>query len=373
MLHAKLSPSSSARWLQCTASVKACEPYENKGSDASRWGTACHFVGESMLINAPVPKIGEHAEGVEVDAEMLRTAEEYDNYVRGYLKADSVLLVEERFDLTFIAPDTFGTGDATILDDTHLHVMDLKTGHNIVNAEENTQLMLYALGALEHFKDEWIEEVTLHIIQTRAGHVSTWTTTVERLEEFKKFAQTQAANIQSGATEFSPSDKACQWCQHKANCETLSKYVEDIITGEFEDLDAIDGRADDISHEHIGKILANKELITSFIKAVEDRALEVMQEGTAIDGFKLVRSRKHKKWNDTEQVEKYLVRKLKKAGAFSVPKLITPTQAIKALGKENAKYIEKFIEVPEGDIVIAPESDKRETVQDVAGQFEELS
>lgn len=325
-----------------------------------------------MLLDAPLPEIGEHVEETEVDTEMLRVAEEYADYVRGFLTPTSQLLVEEKFDLSFIAPNTFGTSDTTVLDDSHLHVMDLKTGQLIVYAEENTQLMLYALGALEHFKDEWIEEVTLHIVQTRVNHISTWTVSVERLMEFKKFAQTQATKIINDDVEFSPNDKACQWCLHKAKCETLAKYVEDIVTGDFDNLDEIDGKADSVLPKHMERILLNESLITSFIKAVKDKALEELQNGKKIDGFKLVRSKKHKRWVDPEKAEAYLMRKLKAAGTFKKT-LITPAQAIKAVGKDNAQYLEKMIEVPEGDIVLAPENDKRESVTSVCDEFDELS
>jgi hypothetical protein len=324
-----------------------------------------------MLLDAPLPEIGEHVEETEVDTEMLRIAEEYADYVRSFLAPDSQLLVEEKFDLSFIAPNTFGTSDTTVLVDGHLHVMDLKTGQLIVYAEENTQLMLYALGALEHFKDEFIEEVTLHIVQTRVGHISTWTTTVERLEEFRNFAHTQAMKIISDEVEFSPSDKACQWCLHKAKCETLATYVEDIVRGEFDDLDAIDGKADSVLPAHMTRILENESLIISFIKAVKDKALEELQNGNDVDGFKLVRSKKHKRWIDKDKAEAYLLRKLKKAGTFKQT-LITPAQAIKAVGKDNAQHLEKMIEIPEGDIVLAPESDKRESVTAICDEFDEL-
>lgn len=371
MEHATLSPSSSARWLRCTASVEACKPYENRTNPAAAWGTACHALGELMIKDMPHPKTGEMIEGVEIDIEMMNTAIQYADYCRSLMNPYSVTMIEERFDLTFIAPDTFGTGDFTVLNDNELHIVDLKTGHNIVDAEENTQLMLYALGAIHELEDLYdIETVTLHICQTRANHISTWSCDMGVIEQFRNFARKQAKAIMQGETTFVPHEKACKWCDHKADCEALAHHTFDIMQGEFDDLDEIDGQADAISENHMKKILDNKELITSFIKAVEERALEMAQRGDIIKGYKMVRGRKNLAWTDAERAEAYLLRKLKQEGTYKKT-LITPTQAKKALGKDN-KFIDKLMARPEGALQLAPESDPRESVSPIIDGFDEL-
>ena len=377
MNHAKLSPSSSARWLDCTASIKATEQYPNTSNSASEWGSETHYVGELLLKGEDINVGDTLKEGnspeFTVDEEQLECALDYVNYVRELLDEDEIVLIEEKFDLGFIAPETFGTSDATVLNDTTLHVVDLKTGHNIVMAERNTQLMLYALGALHKLEDDYyIDEVTLHIVQTRAGHIDKWTCDVDELLEFEEFAKAQAKKILDDEVTFNPTPKACKWCDHNANCEALAKFTEEIITGDFDDLENIDGKANIIPNAHIKRILDNKDLITSFIKAVEQEALYKLEHGEEIEGYKLVATQTRRAWDkeNFEDIEKYLKRRLKLSGAYKQT-LITPTQAGKALGKD-AKFIEKWITKPEGKPVVAPISDKRQALNAIVDDFEEL-
>ena len=372
MQHARLSPSSSSRWLSCTASVEASEKYENKSNSASVWGTNVHYLGEQLLIGKTIEVGQEHTEqGVTftVDKEMLECAEEYADYVKSFIDKNSVVLVEEQFDLGFISKGQFGTSDATVLNDTHLHVMDLKTGHNIVNAENNTQLMLYALGAIHELEAIYdIDKVTLHIVQTRANHIDTWETSYDKLMTFQTMAKVTAEAIIKGETTFNPSEKACKWCAHQTNCEALKAHVEETIKGAFDELEEIDGKADLIDVEHIKKILDNKDLIVSFIKAVEARSLELMQEGTEIEGYKLVESKTNRKWRDEAEVAKYLNGKIK-VNELWVKKLIPMTKILKLRPKD--KKLQEMLIKPEGKPVIAPLSDKREPITKVSDEFEE--
>lgn len=372
MKHARLSPSSSSRWLTCTASVGASESYENKSNSASIWGTNVHYMGELLLQGVEIiigDKLTEQGVNFVVDDEMLNRAEEYADYVNSFIDKNSVVLIEEQFDLSEISKGQFGTSDATVLNDTHLHVMDLKTGHGIVKAESNTQLMLYAIGAVGELEDIYdIDMITLHIVQTRAGHIDTWELHYEDLMKFKTFAQQQAKAIIDGKTNFDPSQKACQWCPHQTNCEALKAHVEDTVKGAFDNLEDIDGQADLIDTTHIKKILDNKDLILSFIKAVEGRSLELLEAGTEIDGYKLVESKTNRKWADEDKVAKYLNRKVK-AEDLWVKKLIPMTKILKM--RPDDKKLQGMLIKPDGKPTVAPMSDKRQPIGKVADEFEE--
>jgi len=376
MQHARLSPSSSSRWLTCTASVEVGDRYENTTNSSAEWGTNVHYMGEILLKGGDIA-VGDVLQEERdkrpftVDQEMLTCAEEYADYVNSFIDKNSVVLIEEKFDLSVISPNQFGTSDATVLNGTHLHVMDLKTGRGIVMAESNTQLMLYAIGAVEELEGIYdIDEITLHIVQTRAGHLDTWNLHYEDLMKFKAYAQKQAKDIIEDRITFNPTAKACQWCPHQTNCEALKQHVDDTMTGAFDNLEDIEGMVDVVDMKHLTSVLKNADLIIGFIKACQDRARELAEDGTEIEGFKLIRGRKNRKWADEAEVAKYLNRKIKSEDLW-VKKLAPMTKLLKMRPKD--KKLEAMLIRPEGDLKLVPLSDKGEAVTIVKDEFEDLS
>ncbi len=102
--------------------------------------------------------------------------------------ADPQVLIEQRLDFSRYVPESLGTGDCLIVADKLLHIIDLKYGQGVlVDAYQNPQMMLYALGALRTFDCLYdIEEVAMTIYQPRRENVSTWTISVFDLKEWAK-------------------------------------------------------------------------------------------------------------------------------------------------------------------------------------------
>ena len=115
--------------------------------------------------------------------------------------------------------------------------------------------------------------------------------------------------------------------------------------------------------------MTNKKLIISWLDAVEGLIKERVTTGTGFPGYKLVAGRSNRRWADEVEAEKVLVKLLKKKGAYGVPKLLTVTQAEKALGKKK-EVIKDLIVKPEGAPALVPDSDKRKPLQISADDFD---
>lgn len=365
MEHARLSPSGASRWAVCPASVKVSEQYENKTNSAAEWGTKVHDLGEKILK-------GQSIDFKLYDDEQIEVAEDYADYCTGLMTKKSVIMIEERFNLEFIAPNTFGTGDCSILDDNNtLHIVDLKTGRNVVYAKDNMQLKLYALGAIHELESIYnIEKVVLHIVQNRIGHIDTWEVSIDELIEFKQWIIERAKLALSDNAPFNPQEKACQYCPHQANCEALAEHVNAVLIGDFDNLDELDGKADKLTVSHIKNILDNASLIKSFVQAVENIAVEKLEAGETVEGYKLVESRTNRKWSDEEEVERYLKERNDGINYYKAPSLLPMTQILKILKKDSE--IEKFIVKPKGTPTLAPLSDKRPSIDASCDSFDSL-
>jgi len=374
--HAKLSASSSDRWLTCPASIKACEGYKNTTNSASEYGTAAHALSEMYLLGAITTiesMLGKDVEGVTVDREMIKGVEEYCDYFNSYASGAQFVGIEERMSFNHLVPEGFGTADGVIIKDNVLHIIDLKFGHNIVNAGNNSQLSLYALGAiLEHGVIHDIEEVHLHIVQPRANHFDVWETTPLELEEWGEWVKGRAELALSNDAPFNPTAKACKYCQHQHNCVALSEHVNSVVLGDFDNLEDLDGQADKIDTKHIKNILDNMDLITGFLKAVEQVAHERLLNGEKIDGYKLVQGRKNKTWTNEKKAIELLKSKFDDYEIFNM-KLITPTQALKLVGKKGEELLDNCWSTPEGAPTLVTSGDTRPAIGSVVDEFDSLS
>lgn len=378
MIHSRdYSASSSSRWLNCPGSVIAVRQYENKGSSAALEGSCAHALGEIGLkeelnekkLLAYIGKSLSDAPDVVIDKEMV-------NYVQGYIDYCSSFegdhFVEIKVSYENVVKGGFGTSDFIAIDSDNKKIVcvDLKYGKGIeVSAVDNTQAQLYALGVINEYQFIYDFDVTwnieMHIYQPRISNFSDWSLSYDELMQFSELVRDRVALAEKPDAPFEPSEKACQWCAHKANCNALFKYTEKIISSEFDDLDLPDASTVDIE-----LVLKNKKLIESWLKAVEQNAFEKLMNGEQVKGYKLVAGRSLRKWSNEGEAFKALKVDYDE-DALETRKFISVAQAEKLVGKKDfGQYADDYVIKPDGAPTLAPESDKRPSLGDVTCDFD---
>ncbi len=375
--HALLSASASERWIACPGSVALCKDLPDTSSKYADEGTLAHELAADYLIFKCVPDVFYEKNMPE---EMLVEVEKYYKQIQEYV-GNGTLLVEKRVDYSeyIDVPDSFGTSDAIIVseDGEELIVCDLKYGKGVtVDADENSQLMLYALGAINEFSALGdFKRVRLVISQPRLNHLSEWSCTIEHLMEFAGKAKHSAqiakyiydnSDLLVTSENLNPSEDACRWCKAKSFCPALSNFVQQEIESGF---DAI---TDELPVTTLIDDLAAKmkavPLIELFCKAVRAKVEAELIQGKPVDGFKLVRGKAgNRKWTDEAVAEETLKSFRLKQGEMYTFNLISPTTAEKLL-KENPRRwskVEELITRSEGKLSVASADDKRPAI-DVA-------
>lgn len=383
--HALLSASGASRWINCPPSARLTEGMADKWSAYADEGTAAHEYAEIKLTrrltkcnSADRERLDKQAEALKTNryynAEMEACIQQYADLVEErFLEArsrsdseDATVLLEAKLDLTEWVPDGFGTSDVTIISDGVLEVIDLKYGKGVpVSAINNSQLRLYALGALSEFGWMYdIHTVRMTIIQPRLDSVSTDEISVEELNEWAESVVKPAASLAyAGEGEYKAGDH-CRWCLAKGNCRARADENLKAIAYEFQEPALL-------SNEEIGPILHIAGQLQSWVKDVQEYALEQALRGEKIPQWKLVEGKSKRFITDTKKAAALLT----EAG-YSEDKLYKPrelramTALEKAVGKKNfAEILGDLITKQAGKPTLVAETDSRPELNSAEADF----
>ena len=361
--HALLSASSSHRWLNCPPSARLCEGYEDTGSEYAREGTDAHNLCEHKLRLALGMKSTDPTEGLSFyNEEMEQCASDYAAYVLELVAEakktckDPVVLIEQRLDFSRFVAEGFGTGDCVIIADGTLEIVDYKHGKGVeVSAEENPQMMLYALGALELFDGIYdIDTVRMTIFQPRRENVSVCVMAKDDLLQWAHNELTYKAKLAyEGGGEFACGDW-CRFCKAKAVCRKRAEYNLELAKYDF-------AMPNTLEDAEIAAILEKADELAAWAADVKEFALQQALSGVKYDGFKVVEGRSNRKYTD----ENAVADAVKEAGYDPYePKLLGITAMEKLLGKKQfAKLLSGLVEKPRGKPALVPESDKRQEMK----------
>lgn len=320
--HSKYSASSSHRWLRCPASIQAENIVDDDNqSPYAIEGTRAHELAHLFGVNnyTTLQDVLTKFETTDEHKDMLIGFTDsdieamlfYSNYTISLSKRVTednggrcTSLYEHRVNYPSIHPDGYGTVDYLLVDNANkeVHIVDFKFGMNKVSAYNNSQLLLYALGAydsvLTHTPDRDDYEYHMVIIQPRADHVDKHIVDGDAL---RLFAKNIRNHIIPEINRENPKRVAgkvqCEYCSARSTCNEFLNHSNEIIKPFFD-------KAPVLSNDQLSKIICNKKLILAFITEAENIAVLRMQGGETIEGLKLGKSQTKTVWG--KNADEYL-------------------------------------------------------------------
>lgn len=369
--HAVLSASSANRWLHCPPSVRLSEGYMDKASVFAMEGTSAHELCEYKLRSALGMEAENPTENLDFyNTEMEECAEGNATYILELVEkakencSDPVVMVEQRVDFSRYVPEGFGTADCIIIDDETLNIVDYKHGKGVeVSAEDNPQMKLYALGALELFDCLYdISKVQMTIFQPRLSNVSVFVMNKADLLNWANDELTAKAELAFEGKGELCCGEWCKFCKAKSNCKERARVNMGMAQYEFR-------KSSLLTDEEVVKILSRIDELTSWASDVKNFALEQAVRGKQWSGWKVVEGRSNRKYTDEGAVAQVV----KNAGYNPYDeKIMGITNMTKMLGKEKFnELLGDFVERPQGKQTLVPEDDNRPEMNTAKEDFKE--
>ncbi len=369
--HAILSASSSHRWLHCSPSARLEQEFEDRETEAAAEGIAAHALCEHKLRRALKLQSKKPTSPYDCEEMDIHT----DGYVQFVLETitearqhctDPIVNIEQRLDFSCYVPDGFGTGDCVIISDQTLHIIDFKYGRGVlVEAENNPQMMLYALGALHVYDSLYdIEEIAMTVYQPRRENISTWTISVSELNVWAEDTlKPKAALAYEGKGDYI-SGPWCTFCRAAIKCRARAEEKLKLAQYEFT-------KPPLLTDTEIEEILGKLDDLTKWANEIQAYALDAaLNHDKEWSGWKLVEGRSNRKYTN----ENAVATAAKQAGYLDIYRqtLLPITEMEKLMGKQTfSDILGSLVFKPPGKPTLVPTSDKRPETNTAKSDFAE--
>jgi hypothetical protein len=422
-VHAKLSPSSAKRWMNCAGSVAKIGDEPSTAGMPAMMGTAAPKVVEFMLQENKLDASEFHGNIVHVkkdgDEESLILASDdtkamsekpgwfafpvNDEMVYGVqtmideverVKAEMIepVLYTERFlDGSWLDSRLGGTADVTIVEEIPewIHLFDYKNGRVIVEVTDE-QMKNYAVFLLHEHPGAL--GVVVHLIQPNAQHeegiIRSVTYTADELKMFE-LQMKDAADATSAPNALLRAGDWCMYCPAKTYCEAFAALAKDEAYADFAEDPPDDGLpvpmlTDDMGQKQVGEAYSDGDeyraalerkarwvpVLDQWAKEIHARIQVQLLEGKTVGDWKLVRGKSNRVLSPDEvTIQKVLNDKwgIPDEYLFNAPKMKSPAQLEKtAIPGKTKKAIKDIVasvsKKPLGKIVIARGTDAREAI-----------
>jgi hypothetical protein len=385
--HALLSASSASRWLACTASPRFEENFPETTSAYAEEGRLAHSFCElkvlkkfttSITQKTFTTRINKLKKNEKYQPEMEKTSDLFIEHLTELAMsydAPPYVAAEVRVDFSEYVPEGFGTCDNIMIGGDTITITDYKHGKGVpVSAEQNSQMMLYALGALKKYAPiygDTIKKARLCIDQPRIQkELSIWETTVDELKAWGTSIRPIAEKAFMGLGEYVPGEH-CRFCRGKAQCKARA----DIHTAAEEFKDCVpetkaEPGQNTLTNAQIGDLLIRCADLVSWYKDIEEYALNATLNGEEIPGWKAVAGRANRTFTDQDAAIKAVIAAGYDESLVYERKPLTLSALETLMGKKDfAEKIGQFVTQPLGKPTLVPSNDKRPPYNPAAADF----
>lgn len=241
----KLSPSSSDRFLTCTASIQHNTGFSESTSTLK--GSLQHEVAslrleELFFYKDNTKRIEEltnpenyyrsrNDEKLKVkwDKSCDETVDTYISYIKQIHSQykPKHIYIEEKIKMRFYENNINGIVDcAMVLENGDVIIVDLKTGRSKVDTDENNQMLMYAYGFIQELyrKTKVLpKQVIISICQSVVYNTKAISYSFSDLVGWYISQAKPMDEINTDKLVYRPNKKACQFCQFKAECNERIK------------------------------------------------------------------------------------------------------------------------------------------------------
>lgn len=369
MGQALLSPQSAYRWMYCPPSARLGELVETKYTEVLREEAIVRALAEYKVKRILRIEV-DNPQDDKINEEMELYTEVYADFIREIIEkaeGEVEILVSERIDVSNYAKNSFGICDFILVDEGGtVFVVSFKyENEEMIFAENNPELALFALGALNIFDDIFdIKKISMTVVQPRVFNISTFEMDKEQLIAYGKTQIKPRGDLAFFGGGELLSGEYCTLCNVKNTCKLRAgNYFK------ARDFDLKEGKL--LTHEEIEEVLGFSEELSSWLKEIVDYATELATtRGEKWTGFKLVEGRASRKYKD----EKEVVKICEDNGINDIysKSLLSITAMERLIGKNNFnRILGDLVEKKEGKLTLVKNSDRRKEVRILGGKGNE--
>ncbi len=401
--HARVSPSAAGRWLHCPQTVALGETMPETSTPWTEAGRLAHSIAELKARKKFFPM---STRTYNSQLKKLQADPSYDKAMEGYTDLYVETLTEHAMqfkDCPFTALEAEvpigvvtgekkgdgspagGTADCIQIGDGVLWINDYKNGSGTpVQAEDNPQMKLYALGALDLYRPffgDTIKTIRMTIVQPALGGVSDWETTREELEAWgRDVAGPAAAKALAGEGDCVPGEWCkSHFCPVRSTCRARANDVLSLEEAFGYATPANSPKAKEVSgplmdDAEVGEALAQGGDLMAWYSDLKEYAMSALLDGKEIPGWKLVEGRGSREWADLDAAFEALPTRGVDAALLWERKPVTPPALEKAIGKKQfTQAAGDLVLKRPGKPALAPESDNRPPYNPAAVAFGEAA